>query len=642
MAQPLNVLIAEDNPNDAELMLRELSRSGFEPVWRRVETEADFLAGLTADCDIVLSDYQMPRFTGLRAMELLTQSGLEIPFILVSGTIGEDAAVEAMRMGVTDYLLKDRLMRLGNAVKRALSEYGMLKERRRAEAALRVSEERFRQLAENIHEVFWMADAHKGDILYVSPAYEKIWGRPCQGLYDSPKAWLETIHAEDRERIRHAAATKQWAGTYDEEYRIMRPDGTQRWIRDRAFAVRSPDGALQRFVGVAEDITDSKKLQEQFLRAQRMEAVGTLAGGIAHDLNNILAPVLMAPALLRETFRSAHERQLLDLIEQGARRGANIVRQLLTFSRGTGGERVGVQMRHQIKEMADLMKETFPRDITIEHHAAKDLRPMEGDPTQLHQVLMNLCVNARDAMPGGGSLVLTARNEDLDADAVRDHPPARPGPYVVVHVADTGSGIAPENLGRIFDPFFTTKPPSKGTGLGLSTVLGIVRSHNGFITVETAPGKGTTFSIHLPAAQEPGRALPTMDLEAMPGGKGELILVVDDEASIRTALRLTLERHGYGVLLASEGAEALQLFLKYRDAIHVVFTDVMMPVMGGLTLISALRAADPNVKVIAMTGLNDQANDAALKAAGANCILSKPWSAPELLQALRAQISAPP
>jgi CheY-like chemotaxis protein len=298
-----------------------------------------------------------------------------------------------------------------------------------------------------------------------------------------------------------------------------------------------------------------------------------------------------------------------------------------------------VQLRHQIKEMAELMKETFPRDIAIEHHAARDLWSVVGDPTQLHQVLMNLCVNARDAMPGGGRLVITARNEDLDAEAVRPHPPAEPGPHVVVRVADTGSGILPGDISRIFDPFFTTKPPSKGTGLGLSTVLGIVRSHGGFVTVSTEVGKGTTFSVHLPATYNSGQARPPQDKEAMPGGHGEVILVVDDEASIRTAIRLTLERHGYGVLLAGEGAEALELFLKHRESVRVVFTDVMMPVMGGLTLIGALRASDPSVKVIAMTGLNDLANDAALKAAGANVILSKPWNASELLQAISSQLA---
>jgi CheY-like chemotaxis protein len=349
----------------------------------------------------------------------------------------------------------------------------------------------------------------------------------------------------------------------------------------------------------------------------------------------------MAPALLRDSIKTEHELQLLDLIEQGARRGANIVRQLLTFSRGTGGERVNLQLRHLLKEMSDIMRETFPRNIAIVHHAARDLRPVVGDATQMHQVLMNLCVNARDAMPEGGKLTLSAKNVELDAAAVRAHPAAKPGPHVALNVADTGCGIPPKVIGHVFEPFFTTKLPGKGTGLGLSVVLGIIRSHGGFITVASEPGEGTTFSIFLPVAPDDGEAAPSGDTDELPGGDGELILVVDDEASIRIGTRLMLERHGYRVLTANEGSEALAIILKNREAVRVVFTDVMMPMMGGLDLIKRLRAAHPGVKVIAMSGLSDQANHDALLAAGADCILAKPWGRRELLLAIRSQLSAP-
>jgi PAS domain S-box-containing protein len=237
--------------------------------------------------------------------------------------------------------------------------------RNRAERTLQESEERFRQLAENIHEAFWITDIEKHEVIYISPAYEVIWGRTCASLYEAPETWLETMRPEDRDRMELVAREKQSKGGYDEEYRIIRPDGAERWIRDRAFPVRDSSGTVTRCVGVAEDITESKKLQEQFFRAQRMEAVGTLSGGIAHDLNNILAPILMAPAMLREYARSDHERRLLDLIEQSAQRGAHVVRQLLTFSRGSGGERVGVEMRSLFDEMIGIMRETFPREIVI-------------------------------------------------------------------------------------------------------------------------------------------------------------------------------------------------------------------------------------------------------------------------------------
>jgi PAS domain S-box-containing protein len=503
---------------------------------------------------------------------------------------------------------------------------------------LKESEERFRQLAENIHEVFWITDAVKHEVLYVSPAYEAIWGRSCASLYAAPETWLEAIRPEDRDAVRRARATKQDKGTYADEYRILRPDGAERWIRDRAFPVHGADGSVTRCVGVAEDITESKKLQEQFFRVQRMEAIGTLAGGIAHDLNNILAPVLMAPALLKEYARSDHERRLLDMIEQSAQRGSHIVRQLLTFSRGTGGERVAVKLSPLINDMVSIMRETFPKNIEIEDAAPPNLYPVLGDPTQIHQVIMNLCVNARDAMPEGGVLSVSAKNVELTAAEVETHPSAKPGPHVLLSVADTGEGIAPAILDRIFDPFFTTKSPTKGTGLGLSTVLGIIRSHHGFVTVVSRLGHGTTFTIHLPAAPDSVENQERL-ADAPPNGHGELILVVDDEASIRTATRLFLQEHGYRVVTANDGAEGLATFVENRGDVKLVLTDLMMPVMGGVTLIRAVHVLEPTVKVLATSGLTDQGGHDELEAVGVDGILAKPCNPDELLNAIGRQLS---
>jgi PAS domain S-box-containing protein len=1027
MRRPLKILIAEDNPNDAELAIAELRRAGFEPDWARVDTEASFLEKLNGELDIVLSDFQMPEFNGLRALELLKQSGLEVPFILISGTIGEETAVKAMKQGATDYLLKDRLGRLGTSVTHALAENSIYRERLRAAEALRIadaqlgqllehspavlymlrlvnakpipqlvsdnitnmlgftvaealrpewwaeqlhpddserateslaetlilgnslteyrvrhkdghycwvddarrlirdadgkpiefigvwtditerkraeetirdmsghavrdrrklvrielgiliaataavfvmsaqfswfegmtrwflahdatqlddvslavffvsiglsafafrrwretetaltgqqqvqaamgllhdeldrrvrqrttelkcsnqalvteiaghkqtetglkesnrrfhemlenvdliavtldlngivtfcndyllaltgwkreevigadwftkflpephdavrksyflaiasgkipshhenpiktrsgelrditwnntilrdsegkfigsasigedvtkrnraertlqeSEERFRQLAENIHEAFWITDIEKHEVIYISPAYEVIWGRTCASLYEAPETWLETMRPEDRDRMELVAREKQSKGGYDEEYRIIRPDGAERWIRDRAFPVRDSSGTVTRCVGVAEDITESKKLQEQFFRAQRMEAVGTLSGGIAHDLNNILAPILMAPAMLREYARSDHERRLLDLIEQSAQRGAHVVRQLLTFSRGSGGERVGVEMRSLFDEMIGIMRETFPREIVIKETVSEDLCVVLGDPTQLHQVIMNLCVNARDAMPGGGTLSLEARNVELRAADVLAYPPAKPGLHIAVSIKDTGEGIAPANLERIFDPFFTTKAPTKGTGLGLSTVLGIIRSHHGFITVTSKLGRGTMFTVYLPAAVEAIDIPDEPAADAPPRGHGELILVVDDEEPIRTATSLTLESHGYRVLTAGEGAQGLAVFVENREEIRLVLTDLMMPVMGGVTLIHALHVLEPGIKILATSGLTDQENHAKLVALGVDGIITKPCDPTVLLKSIAMQLS---
>jgi len=511
--------------------------------------------------------------------------------------------------------------------------------RNKAARILLESEERFRELAENIHEVFWISDSAENKTIYVSPAFEAIWGRTCASLYGASGTWLSSIRPEDRERIAEAVRTKQPLGTYDEEYRIVRPDGTERWIRDRAYLVRGGSGPVSRCVGVAEDITEAKKMQEQFFRAQRMEAIGTLAGGIAHDLNNILAPIIMAPELLREFARTDQELRLLDLIERSAQRGAHVVRQLLTFSRGSGGERMGVQLRPLLNDMVGIMRETFPREIALKETAPGNLRIVQGDPTQLHQVIMNLCVNARDAMPNGGTLKLEAKNVELSEAEVREHPPAKPGPHVAVSVTDTGEGIAPANLGRIFDPFFTTKAPTKGTGLGLSTVLGIVRSHQGFIAVTSRVGRGTTFTIFLPAE---ACAVATPDVQAADapaGGHGELILVVDDEELIRTATRMTLEGHGYRVLTAGDGAEGLASFIENRGDVRLVLTDLMMPVMGGVTLIHAIHVLEPNVRVLATSGLTDQENHTKLIDVGVDGIIPKPCDPCELLKAIALQLA---
>jgi PAS domain S-box-containing protein len=511
-------------------------------------------------------------------------------------------------------------------------------ERKLAEEALRASEARFQQLVENMREVFWMSDVAKQKVLYVSPGYAEVWGRPCEELYRSSLTWAESIHADDRARVIGAAATQQAAGTYDETYRIVRPDGAIRWIRDRAFPVRDKRGVVERIVGVADDITERRKLEEQFLRAQRLEAIGTLSSGIAHDLNNILAPMMMVAPLLRDSLTSPHDLELLGMIEQGAQRGANIIKQLLAFSRGVDGDRGPLQVRHLVKEMCALMAETFPREIAIKSDLAPELWPVLADATQLHQVFLNLCVNARDAMSHGGCLTVEARNVTLTAVDAGLSPDARPGTYVVVGVEDTGHGIAPEIIGRIFEPFFTTKEIGRGTGLGLSTVMGIVRSHGGFLTVSSQPGVGTKFETYLPAsahAEEAGAA----DADATTlMGAGELVLVVDDEEPIRSMTRRFLEQYGYRVVCAANGRDALAVLRNQPGSVRLLLTDVMMPVMGGVELIRRALELAPTLRVIASSGLNDPERTSELAALGVHKILPKPCDPHVLLGVIHAEL----
>ena len=527
----------------------------------------------------------------------------------------------------------------GDKVVRVRGAFQDVTELYEATAALRESDARFRELAETINEVFWINDPETGRQLYVSPAYERIWGASCASLYASPGAWMRSIQAEeDRPRVATAFARLPATGEYNESYRIVRPDGEIRWIHDRGFPVRDEAGRVVRLVGVAEDITEKKRIETQFLRAQRMEAIGALAGGVAHDLNNILTPMLMATSLLKDETVEPHEQELLSMIEQSARRGADIVRQLLTFSRGVEGQRIVLQPRHLLKEMAAIIRETFPREIALHEDFAADLWPVEADSTQLHQVLMNLCVNARDAMPRGGRLSLEARNLQLGPGDHQIAVECKPGPYVVILVADTGEGMTAATITRIFEPFFTTKGVGKGTGLGLSTVLGIVRSHGGHVSVYSEPGRGSQFRVYLPA--QPGSVIPTTETPAaIDRGNGELILVVDDEPSIREATRRLLELRGYRALTAQNGEEALKLVIQHRDDLRLVLTDVMMPVMGGIALARSLQTLDAGIPVVATSGMDEDDKRQELAGVGVQEVLAKPCASGDLMAAIRRQLA---
>lgn len=420
----------------------------------------------------------------------------------------------------------------------------------------------------------------------------------------------------------------------------LRVAGGREMIVDFALSpLREEGGKLSQLVATAVDITERKKLEQQFLRAQRMEAIGTLASGVAHDLNNILAPMLMGAGLLKNKLTSEREQRILNIIESGAQRGAGIIRQLLTFSRGTEGARNPVQLRHVINDMVHLAQETFPRNLELARMVPADLWSVKADPTQLHQVLMNLCVNARDAMPNGGKLTLSAENVRLSEAQAKLNPQAKPGPYVVLTVSDTGEGIPQGIIERIFDPFFTTKPEGKGTGLGLSTVLAITKNHGGFVTVYSEPGKGSVFKVYLPATVTPETSVAAETSDA-PRGNGELLLLVDDEAGLREATRLVLEENGYRVLTATNGEEGVREFLTRRDDVRAVVTDMMMPVMSGVDMIRTIRLVAERLPIVAMSGMDETDRRNELAAMGVGEILVKPCEPRLLLRALHAELKA--
>ena len=403
---------------------------------------------------------------------------------------------------------------------------------------------------------------------------------------------------------------------------------------------RTSDGSVQGYFTLVFDITERVLRERQLLRTQRLESVGRLASGIAHDLNNILAPMLLGPDLLLESIHDPGQRQLLELIKSSATRGAGVLRQLLMFGRGEPEVYADLQLGPLIRELLLIVAETFPKNIHVSQNLAPDLPFVHGNVTHLHQVLLNLCINARDAMPAGGRLRLTARVENVEADQARNCGGTAAGPHVVLGVEDTGTGIPPEILDKIFDPFFTTKPAGTGTGLGLSTVLGIVRSHRGFIRVDSQPDRGTRFEVFLPACPGAGAGASAPAAASLPDGRGETILLVDDEDSSRQAARQTLERHGYRVQEARNGAEALALYERDPGSVQLVLTDLMMPVMDGVTLLRRLRQVTPDLKAIAITGgLSQTEMEKALDSESAGFLL-KPFGAAALLDSVRQALSA--
>ena len=956
----LRLLILEDRPTDAELMLREIRRAGYEPEWKRVETQADYLAQLDQGWEIILADYNLPQFTGLRALELLKERGLDIPFILISGTIGEEKAVTAMKAGASDYLMKDRLARLGPAIERVLHEAGERCKGKRVEQVLSDSELRYRRLFESAKDGILILDAETGMVVDVNPFLiellgythetflgKKVWelgffkdivanqasftelqkkeyiryedkpletsdgrrvqvefvsnvylvkdrkviqcdirditerkqaaanqqlalealrllnrpnnlpvlvgelmrliqsamgfdavglrirqgddfpyyvqngfsdafvkeenflcakgkdaailrapdgkavlectcglvlsGRtdpslPCftkggsfwsnkssellalapaadprtnprnrcihdryesfaliplrsgdaiigllqlndrrrgrftpelilffEGLAASvgialkrrqaqdamhereadlelaqqigqigswesdlaagtlvwskesyrifgcdPAAFVPTregffqlVHPDDRARVREAVEESIRSGAdYELDHRIRWPNGTERVVHEKGHLLRDAQEKAERLVGTTQDITERKNLEMQFLRAQRLEAVGTLAGGIAHDLNNILAPIRMVAPFLREAQTPAEMAENVDIIEASTQRATDVVRQLLTFSRGQSSQRIPLDLKHLLRDLRSVLHETFPKNITFALSEAPDLWPLLADPTQLHQILINLCINARDAMLEGGTMAVTAANFQADdhyAGMVAD---ARPGPYVLLTVSDTGSGIRPEDLDKIFDPFFTTKEVGKGTGLGLATVHRVVTGHGGFVRVRSQVGRGTTFDVYLPASPEavaPAEpALPT----PLPAGHGQLIMVVDDEEPIRQITQKTLVRHGYQVVTANDGTDAIAVFVRHQAEVKGVVTDLMMPGMDALGLVKVLAQMKPGLPVILSTGLGEDPEQnqrfEALGRLGVSIVLTKPYTADELLNALQA------
>jgi two-component system cell cycle sensor histidine kinase/response regulator CckA len=513
-----------------------------------------------------------------------------------------------------------------------LTEQAALRdERRQAELAQMESDARFRQIADTIQEVFWLTDLEKGRIVYVSPGYEQIWGRTCESLYENPRDWLAAIHPDDRQRVLDAALTKQSAGSYDEEYRIVRPDGAVRWIRDRGFPVRDARGCVIRVAGSAQDVTEKRELEAQLVQTQKMESIGQLAGGVAHDFNNLLTVIATNCYVLGGLLPEAEETAaLVEEIRIAGERAAALTRQLLAFSRREVIEPKVVDLGNVIIETEKMLRRLLGEDVTLALSLSSERTYVKVDPGSWVQVLMNLAVNARDAMPRGGTLTIETRIRQLGDDVGRSRLGVPAGSYVLLSISDTGTGMPPDVLARVFEPFFTTKEVGKGTGIGLSVVHGIVKQSGGHIDVSSQPGAGTTFGIYLPLAAAARVGAPEPAESKIASGS-ENILVVEDDEQVRRVTRRALERLGYCVLEASNGNDALEVLRGYDGVIDLLVTDVVMPSMGGRELAERLAASHPDARVIYTSGYPDDA----LMRAGIKdlrvAFLRKPYDSPSLL-----------
>jgi PAS domain S-box-containing protein len=885
-AVPLRVLIVEDSPDDVTLLVRILRKGGFEPSFERVETEdAMRSALLEKPWDLVLADYRMPNFDGLRALGVLKESGLDIPFIIVSGTIGEEIAVDAMKAGASDYVMKGNLPRLIPAIERELKDAASREEKDKTEEALRLSEEHFRRLFEHspigvaivgldyrwisvnstlskmlgytvneltklsfvdithpdhIEEnVGYAEQLKRGEIpsgkiakRYITKNGEEIWVnlttsliRDNQGrqLYflsmmediTEPKRMEEQLlqseyryrslvedsfdgifiqkgftitfansrlyemldyspgelegmdhwliyHPESQDLIRRRATARMRGEQVISQYEVMlqKKDGAffpaeisarmvqvdgepgiQVWLRDiserrrseeaqkllataieqsiesvmitdrngkiqyinPAFErisgyrkdevigrdtrflksdklessyykdqlaairsgnpwkgrllsqrkdgqvfyedvsispVRDSSGEIVSFVDVGHDVTENWELQMQLLQSQKMESLGNLAGGIAHDFNNLLQIVLgYSEIALQRKIEENCDYADLQQIYQAGKRGAELVKSLMTFSRKVEPQYVPVDLNQEVTAIRNLLSNTIPKTINIDLHLKENLESVNADPSQIGQVLMNLGVNARDAMPEGGTLRIETDSVQLDNEYCRSHHDAMPGSYVLLTVSDTGQGMDKETLSHIFEPFFTTKEKGKGTGLGLATVYGIVKLHDSHITCHSAPGFGTTFRIYFPAINKEGDSETPTIARPIPGGT-ETILLVDDEQVIRDLGATLLNRYGYKVITACNGKDALEIYQREVESISLAILDLIMPVMDGRKCLAEILRIDPHAKVIIASGYSEggPANgDMATRAKG---FVQKPYSMRQLLTTIRDILDA--
>jgi two-component system, cell cycle sensor histidine kinase and response regulator CckA len=631
----LHILLVEDSEDDAFLLIRHIQRSGYEVQFERVVDSATMAESLRRQTwDIVIADYALPSFNGLSALALFKEAKIDIPFIVVSGTIGEDIAVQAMKAGAHDYVMKGNLARLIPAIQRELDEAEIRRKRRNAEEALRESENRYRGLFEGSKDAIYFSTVD-GKFIDINPAGIELFG------YGSKKEMLESavhqnIYYDSNRYNRRQELIHADSFIKDFEFTLKRKDGTSAIVLETTMPVQDIHGNVIMYRSIVRDVTKQKQLEQQFIQAQKMDSIGTLAGGIAHDFNNILGIILCYSGLLEEKMKNPQEfSECINAIVQATDRGTALVQQILTFARKTDVAFRQINLTNAVNEILAMLKDTFPKIIVLKGIFTKEVPNIYADGTQIHQVLLNLCLNARDAMPAGG--MLTLKTEMRTNEQVREHfPSADQEAYVCLSVTDTGQGMDEETQLRIFDPFFTTKKDGKGTGLGLSVVYGIMQAHLGFIDVESKPNQGSTVYLYFPVSTTTTRSADMQTQKDSFRLEGtETILFVEDEDFIRNMVCLTLESKGYKVYTAQDGLTAIQVYKRYQQKIDLVLTDIGMSGMTGIDEFKELKILNPAVKVVFTSGYLDPEIRDKLLTDGAEAFIQKPYQPGNILKTIR-------
>ncbi|HVU04278.1 MAG TPA: response regulator [Polyangiaceae bacterium] len=632
MAHAPEILLVEDDPAHAELARRGLQTTPL--TLHTVETLAAAKEWIRSHVpDVVLSDLRLPDGS---ALELLASG---VPLVVMTSQGDERRAVDAMKGGALDYVVKSPEMYrdLPVIVERALRSARAERDRLRAEASLRESEERFRQLADSIEQAFWLYDFAERRMVYTSPAFERVYKvRPDPG--GGAESRLGAVHPDDRAGIRALSEASADGAPSVQEFRVRSGDQIA-WVEERTFPIEGPDGRPFRVAGLGQDVSRRRELEAALRQSHKMQAVGQLAGGIAHDFNNMLAAILASGDHLRTLTDVPEQRELCELIVSAAERAAELTQKLLSFSRKGKIASNPVDVHGVVREATMLLSRSIDRRVRIVTDMGAMPTTVIGDAAQLQNALLNLGINARDAMPSGGELRISTAIRDLDEGACAAMPfEIAPGRYVQISVRDTGTGIAPENLGRVFEPFFTTKPVGQGTGLGLAAVYGTVVEHGGAVMVYSEVGRGTVFHLYLPLSES--APAPRETTSHPPRGQG-LVLLVDDEPLVRSVGQRLLESLGYDVVVAKDGAEGVRVFENSHDRLVAVLCDLVMPVLSGGDATTAMKRIDPLVPILMCSGFSrdDRAGDVP---PATDAFLAKPFHLAELASALSRVARKPP